>query len=125
LNWKLIVGVATVGAGSILYASTTPAQALEKEIGNWVAGPPQRCIDMRFVTDSRALGDTMLFKVRSAVKYRTDSIGCPTTSVGMTLVTNRSHNVLCKGDIVGLVDLENGIEKGACHVGEFTPYRRK
>lgn len=126
MNWKLFaVGVAAVGAGSILYAATTPAQALEKEIGGWVAGAPQRCIDMRFVSGSRALGNTMLFKVRSAIKYRTETRGCPADSAGLTLVTNRSHHLMCQGDTVGLVALESGIEKGACQVGEFTPYRRK
>jgi hypothetical protein len=119
-------GVVTVGAASILYAATrTPDEDLDRELGAWVAGAPQECIDLRRVTASRALGDTMLFKVRSVVKYRTNSLGCPGAKVGATLVTNPSSIHLCKGDIVGLVDLDNGFQEGSCEVGDFTPYTRK
>jgi hypothetical protein len=121
----LAAGIVTAGAASALYAATrTPAEELDKEIGSWVAGAPQECIDLRRVTASRALGETMLFKVRSAIKYRTDSPGCPAAKVGASLVTNPNSVHLCKGDIVGLVDIENGIQEGSCEVGEFTPYKR-
>ena len=126
VNWKfLAIGAVAAGFGSISYALDSPAKALEKEIGGWVPGVPQRCIDMRFITGSRALGDSMLFKVHSSIKYQTPTPGCPPERVGRTLVTNPSHNNLCKGDTVGLVDLQSGIDDGACQVGEFTPYRRK
>jgi len=119
-------GVLAAGTASILYAATrTPAEELDKEIGTWVAGPPQECIDLRTVTASTALGDTMLFKVRSAIKYRTDSLGCPAAKVGATLVTNPDSVHLCKGDVVGLVDLDNDMHEGSCQVGEFIPYKRK
>lgn len=67
----------------------------------------------------------MLFKVRSALKYKTSSPGCRSAKVGATLVTNPNRIHLCKGDIVALVDVENGIQEGSCDVGEFTPYTRK
>jgi hypothetical protein len=119
-------GLVAAGAASVLYAATrTPTEELNGEIGTWIAGSPQQCIDLRRVTASRALGDTMLFKVRSAIKYRTTSPGCPSAKVGATLVTNPDSVHLCKGDIVGLVDLENGMQEGSCEVGEFTPYTRK
>lgn len=122
----LVAGLFAAGAASVVYAaSRTPAEELDREIGSWVAGPPQGCIDLRRVTASRALGDTMLFKVRSAIKYRTDSPGCPAAKIGATLVTNPDNSHLCKGDIVGLVDLDNGIQEGSCAVGEFIPYKRK
>lgn len=127
MHWKfLVAGLFAAGAASVVYAaSRTPAEELDREIGSWVAGPPQECIDLRRVTASRALGDTMLFKVRSAIKYRTDSPGCPAAKIGATLVTNPDSSHLCKGDIVGLVDLDNGIQEGSCAVGEFIPYKRK
>jgi hypothetical protein len=123
-----IVSAAFAAAGittAVYAASRTPAEELDREIGTWVAGTPQECIDLRKVTASRALGDTMLFKVRSAVKYRTSSPACPSMRVGLTLVTNPDSIHLCKGDAVGLVDLDNGIEEGSCAVGEFVPYTRK
>jgi hypothetical protein len=127
MGYKGIVSIGLMaGAASALYAaSRTPAEEMDREIGTWVAGPPQECIDLRKVSASRALGDEMLFKVRSAIKYRTSSVGCPAAKVGATLVTNPNSIRLCKGDPVGLVDVENGIQEGSCQVGEFVPYKRK
>ena len=123
-NWTILGPSLLVFAGTVAYASSTPDEKLEKEIGGWVASPPERCIDMRKVTSTNVYGDAMLFKVRSAIKYRTDSSGCPAQRVGLTIVTNSDHGRLCSGDVVGLQDLENGTVEGSCAVGEFMPYRR-
>ena len=118
------LGAVLALGSTVAIAASTPQERLDKEIGGWVAGPPERCIDLRRVTATAAYGDTMLFKVRSSTKYRTDSAGCPAQRVGLTVVTNPDHTRLCSGDAVGLEDLDNGITEGSCQVGEFTPYRR-
>lgn len=117
------VALAAAGIGTIAYAAS-PDEKLDKEIGGWSAGAPERCIDLRRVTATAAFGDTMLFKVRSSIKYRTDSAGCPAARVGLTIVAEHDHNRLCSGDVVSLQDLDNDIVEGSCAVGEFTPYRR-
>ena len=114
-----------VAVSTIALAAKSPEEQLEKELGGWVAGESVQCIQLRRITASRAMGDTLLFKVRSSIKYRTDSVGCPADRVGLTLVTNPDNVRLCKGDVVGLYDLENDIHEGSCQVGEFTPYTRK
>jgi len=121
----VLAGLLAVAGSTIAIAAKSPEEQLEKELGGWVAGEPVRCIPMRRITASAALGDTMLFKVRSSIKYRTSTVGCPARRVGLTLMTNPGSTNLCKGDVVGLWDLENDIQEDSCQVGEFTPYTRK
>jgi hypothetical protein len=121
----VLAGLLAVAGSTIAIAGTSPEEALEKELGGWVAGEPVQCIPLRRITGSRALGDTMLFKVRSSIKYRTSSVGCPAQRVGLTLMTNPGSTNLCKGDVVGMWDLANDIQEDSCQVGNFTPYRRK
>ena len=121
----IAAGLLAVAGSTIAFAAKSPQELLEKEIGGWIAGEPVQCIQLRRITASRAMGDTLLFKVRSSIKYRTDSIGCPADRVGLTLITNPDNVRLCKGDVVGLYDLENDIHEGSCQVGDFTPYTRK
>ena len=124
-NACIAAGLLAVAGSTIAFAAKSPEQALEKELGGWVAGEPVRCIPLRRITASRALGDVMLFKVRSSIKYRTPTVGCPAQRVGLTLMTNPGSTNLCKGDVVGMWDLENDIQEDSCQVGEFTPYTRK
>ena len=119
------VGAALTLGSTMAIAASTPQERIDKELGGWVAGPPERCVDLRKITATAAYGDTMLFKVRSAIKYRTQSTGCPAARVGLSIVTNTDYAKLCSGDAVGLMDLENDMVAGSCMVGEFTPFRRK
>ena len=121
----VVAGAIAAGAASILYARAQ-AEEFDRELGDWVvAGPPQECIDLRKVTATRAIGGTMLFKVRSSIKYRADSAGCPAAGVASSVVMDHDNVHLCKGDTVGLQDLENEIPEGSCQVGEFVPYKRQ
>jgi hypothetical protein len=121
----VVAGLLAVLGSTIAIAAKSPEENLAKELDGWVAGAPVQCIPLRRITATRAMGDTMLFKVRSSIKYRTPSIGCPAQRVGITLMTNPGSTNLCKGDAVGMWDLENDIQEDSCQVGEFTPYTRK
>jgi hypothetical protein len=125
LSRTFAAGLIAAGAASILFAAKPlPSDALHAELLNRVAGPPQRCVELRRITATRALGKDLLFMEGSAVKFHTISPACP-DSRGFALVTSTSYGRLCKGDLVGFIDVESGIEKGSCEVGEFTPYRRQ
>ena len=124
MNRFAYLGAALALGSTMAIAASTPQERLDKEIGGWMAGPPERCIDLRRVTATAAYGDTMLFKVRSSIKYRTESSGCPAQRVGLTITTNSDHGKLCSGDVVGLQDIDNDMIEGSCQIGEFTPYRR-
>lgn len=124
-NAYVAAGLLAAAVSTIAFAAKSPEEQLEKELGGWVAGEAVQCIPLRRITASRALGDVMLFKVRSSIKYRTSTVGCPAQRVGLTLMTNPGSTNLCKGDVVGMWDLENDIQEDSCQVGEFTPYRRK
>ena len=121
----LLAGLVAAGVATALFAARpAPIEALHDELGNRIAGPPQRCVELRRITATRALGKDLLFMEGSAVKFHTVSPACP-ASRGFALVTSTSYGRLCKGDLVGFIDVESGIEKGSCEVGEFTPYRRQ
>ena len=125
---KWLVGLAGVAAGaaSMAYAAKSNEERLQRELDGWVvAGPAERCIDLRRITATAAYGDTILFKIRSSTKYRTQSPGCPAARVGLTVIAESRHGRICAGDQVMLGDLDNDITEGSCSVGAFTPYKRQ
>jgi hypothetical protein len=70
--------------------------------------------------------DTVLFRQNSKLVYRADLRGgCPRLGSGAyALKTNRFGGTgLCSGEIVELVDLQQGFTVGSCAFGDFVPYR--
>lgn len=108
-------------------AKEDPQREFQKLFDGRVAEAPVRCVDLRRVFGMRVVGaSTIIAKQNASLFYRNDPVnGCPAAKVGLTLVTNANHgDKLCEGDVVGLVNLDNGVQAGACRLGPWTPFRR-
>jgi hypothetical protein len=121
-------------SSAILLALVPPALAKEdpdrefhKLFDGRVAETQVRCVDLRRVFGMRVVGvSTIIAKQNASLLYRNDPVnGCPAAKVGLTLVTNANHgDKLCEGDVVGLVNLDNNVQAGACRLGPWTPFRK-
>jgi hypothetical protein len=121
-------------SSAILLALVPPALAKEdpdrefhKLFDARVAETQVRCVDLRRVFGMRVVGvSTIIAKQNASLLYRNDPVnGCPAAKVGLTLVTNANHgDKLCEGDVVGLVNLDNNVQAGACRLGPWTPFRK-
>jgi hypothetical protein len=100
---------------------------LAEAVGNrTVAGRPQQCVQSRELGGNRGVGaNIIVFDGPGQGVYvnRTRS-ECPRIGDWNTVVVRSTGSSLCANDIIHVVDLQNGVDYGACSLGEFTPYRR-
>lgn len=104
-------------------ARTELAAAIEGR----VAGPPQSCVPLRELAGNQSAGEgAIIFKTRSSnlIYVNRPPAGCPDINIGYALKTRGPNTQLCRGEIVEVFDPLSGFTKGACGLGEFTPYRR-
>lgn len=120
--------------------TTTPAQekraaaaqagtdeALATELAGLVPGEPSDCLPApaRTQMSSKGFGSTIVYRVSSDLKYRTDTNGCE--GVGRRddiLVTQTPIGRTCRGDIAQTIDRTSRFPTGGCSFGSFVPYRR-
>lgn len=90
------------------------------------AGEPVSCVNLRDLRGNSSTGDGgILFESNNGTVYvNRPPGGCPDLRSYRTLVTRTLGTRLCSGDIARVVDPTNGIEYGACGLGEFVPYPR-
>lgn len=128
----LVAGASATMLGcSSTPVSEAPTPRAQKELAEALAGrtpgPPERCIRnyrtnvMEIIDD-----DTILFREGRTIylqKPRNSCFGIGNHS--RTLVTRPFGTTdLCDGDINTLVDLNAGIQGGACVFGPFVPYTK-
>jgi len=102
------------------------ADRLEKTIAGLVPGEKVSCISQIPRADLTVISNnTLIYRVNRGLVYRNDLIGaCNGLTRGDTLITTSTGSQLCRGDIARSADLVNGMQTGACALGDFTPYRK-
>ncbi len=101
-------------------------EMLDKHLAGKVAGEPVNCIPSRTADNSiRVSDDIILYRVSKRLVYRND-LANSCLGLGRNddiLIVKTYGSQLCDGDIIHLVDRLSGINKGACSLGQFVPYR--
>ena len=123
----LLAGLATgCVADEPVELSPAARSRLDEAVAGRTAGPPLACVPQRELRGNRSLGeDVILFEGPGDTVYvNRPSGGCARLDIGRALVTRTISSQLCRGDIATVVDPVNGIEWGACTLGDFVPYRR-
>ncbi|WP_205479667.1 hypothetical protein [Sphingomonas arenae] len=106
--------------------SAKAQQELDRYLTGKVAGSPQTCLPT-FRRDDMVVIDekTILFRDGSRRVWRNDPaggcIGLGRPGVAMVTRTFGSGE-LCRGEIVRMTDLTNGITVGSCSLSDFVPY---
>lgn len=127
----LLAGAAAIAGTAIAAGDTrTPKEAKElaEALQGRVAGSPIDCMPNLHGTGRMEVIDdnTILFRSGSTLYLQNPAGGCPGIKNGQyTLVLRQvgAHQV-CRGDIHQLVNLQTGVQGGACVFGPFVPYKK-
>jgi hypothetical protein len=97
----------------------------EAVLAGMTAGTPVPCISRRDLEDTSIGRDgrALLFQTRRNVTYVTRTHGQCAGSSNDHLRTRSTGTRICTGDEVEIVGSDD-IVRGACTIGEFTPYSR-
>lgn len=127
-SFMILAGVATLAAipAFALAAGADPLAELDTLFKGRAPEAPVDCVQLRGSYGLRIIGTTtIIIRHRNGLIYRSDPPGgCPAQRGSYQLATNPSDVRLCEGNPVGVVDVERGVQIGACNVGQWTPYRR-
>jgi hypothetical protein len=121
-------GLASCGTGIEPAVSPRAAMKFDAELAGLTPGRPQHCLPPRSTANVvAARGNTLLFREGRMVYANETNGGC--SALGdepdLTLVTESFGSALCSGSFTKVVDLHSqGMIRGVCVLGEFTPYRR-
>jgi hypothetical protein len=128
---KIIAFAAAVAAAGCAAAGPVETSAddeskLAAELAGYEqTGPEVSCISMRNVRGNRSVGQAVLFTGNGGRLWvNRPAGGCPDVRSDLALRTQTTTSQLCRGDIAHIFDPVNGIDYGACGLGNFTPYRR-
>jgi hypothetical protein len=96
-------------------------------IAGRTAGRPQQCVQQRQLRGNRGFGENVIvFDGPGRTIYVNHTRGgCPRISDWNTVVIRSMGGSLCANDLVHVVDLQSGVDYGACSLGDFTPFRRE
>ena len=126
----IIAGAAAIAGTAIASSDRSPkdARELAEALEGRVAAAPVDCMPNQHGTGRMEIIDdnTILFRSGSTLYLQNPNGGCPGIKNGQyTLVLRQigSHQV-CRGDIQQLVDLQTGVQGGACVFGPFVPYKK-
>lgn len=101
------------------------ATRLDASLAGLVPGKPQSCLPILRTPRSTGFGETIVWEVSRALKYRNDtSGGCESLARHDVLVTQSPQGQLCRGDIAVTYDAVARFQTGSCILGDFIPYRR-
>lgn len=127
----MLAGAAAIAGAAIAAGDARDpkdAKELAEALEGRVAGSPVECMPNLHGTGRMEVIDdnTILFRNAGIVYLQHPRGGCPGIKNGQyTLVLRQvgAHQV-CRGDIHQLVDLDTGVQGGACTFGPFIPYRK-
>jgi len=97
------------------------------ELAGLTPGRAQNCLPLRSTASIvAARGGTLLFREGRTVYATETGGGCAAAADGTyALVTDNFGGSLCSGTVARVVDLTaQGMLRGTCVLGDFTPYRR-
>ncbi len=99
----------------------------DKKVAGRVAGKPVSCISRIDQKNMTVVGDKYLIYQRSSnpktIYVNEPYGGCRNVDRG-SLITRRSHPMLCRGEIAEVQDLTTGIHYDSCAFGAFVPYTK-
>ena len=101
-------------------------ERLQKELAGKEPGEKVACVTrLRSFDSLQAISDeVLLYRQSSKLIYKNELIGrCSGISRGDTLVLRTFGSQYCRGDMAYAVDLVTGMQRGACALGDFIPYR--
>jgi hypothetical protein len=107
-------------------AALQEQQALATQLAGRVAGQPTSCLPTHRANNQMNISDnTILFDFGNTI-YRNDPPGgCAGLGSGhYALVTTTIGSSLCRGDIAQVKDIQSGVVRGTCSLGDFIPYTR-
>ena len=88
-------------------------------------GPAVSCVSTRDLEGNRSAGGAIIFEGHGRrIWVNRPAGGCPDLR-NNALKIRTTGTQFCRGDIVDVVDLANGIHYGGCGLGDFTPYERR
>jgi hypothetical protein len=98
-----------------------------KAVAGRTAGRPQQCVQRRLLGGNRGFGENVIvFGGPGRTIYVNHTRGpCPRINDWNTVVVRSNSGSLCANDLVHVVDLQSGVDYGACSLGDFTPFRRE
>jgi len=124
----LLSMLAVAGCGTVdqQAQSARDQQRLTAEIGDRVAGTPQRCLSSFRTQDMRVVGSDILFEDGATLYRARTSGGCEAarTSGYILVFDYRGDTQLCSGSIVKVINSSGGMFAGSCAIEDITPYRR-
>ena len=100
---------------------------LAAAIAGRTAAPAQNCVSTRDLGGNRSAGEGAIIfdgMSRNVIYVNRPPAGCPEIRSGDALRTRTTSTQLCAGDIAEVFDPVSGFSRGACGLGQFTPYRR-
>ena len=112
-------------AGQTEGAQQTKGEAkLAKLLEGRVAGEPVSCISAFPQLDLTMIDGTALVYERGNMLWVNVPSNADDIDDRYTLVTRNPDSRLCKTDIVRMVDLQSGHERGTINLTDFIPYRK-
>lgn len=99
---------------------------LTKELNGKVAGKPVNCINDYDTSNLIRISDNMLlYRVSGRLVYQNNlRYSCPGIARDTDIIVSEQFGgQKCRGDVIRLVDRNNGMTGPVCSLGEFTPYR--
>jgi hypothetical protein len=133
---RILFSAVMVAMASAALAADRPGAAaraaddearLAEVIAGRTAGPPQQCVQQRLLGGNRGFGENVIvFGGAGRTIYVNHTNGpCPRIDDWNTLVVRTTGSSLCANDLIHVVDLQSGVDYGACSLGDFTPFRRE
>ena len=114
-----------VGATPALADSKSGEERLAKILKGRVPGPPQRCIYLPSIRESRIIdGTAIIYDAGRTIYVNRPVGGARTMSSSDVMVTKPTSSELCNVDIVRLFDQGTHFQRGFVNLGDFVPYRK-
>jgi hypothetical protein len=133
---RILLSAAMVAMTSAALAADRPGAAaraaddearLAAATAGRTAGRPQQCVQRNLLRGNRGFGENVIvFDGPGQTIYVNHTRGdCPRITNWNAVVVRSSGSSMCASDLVHVVDLQTGVEYGACSLGDFTPFRRE
>ena len=120
----LTIASATPGATQQSTAEQRHQDQLAKALAGLTPGKPVHCVSPRDVASLKAFGNTIVYTQGRNKKWVNDTGGGCGRLDDDIIVSRRTMNQYCRGDIIETHDRTGGMTTGVCSLGEFVPYSK-
>jgi hypothetical protein len=130
---KIILSAAIASLAACTMTGDKPARASADEetrlaamTAGLVPGRPQQCVQRNLLQGNRGGENYIVFDGPGRSLYVNRTRGeCPRITDWNTVTVRSSGSSMCAMDVIHVVDLQTGVDYGACSLGDFIPYRRE